>query len=128
MIPEMIPSGLFSEGAFDRLFQVVNSAMDRLFHGTFPVRHCDGFAAVEACLDHATFVVMTGPMTDGVAKVHIDPPNTVTEAVQCGMDHSLHLSGRLLAAFDVAICPDLDQHYRLRHYFAGKLSRLEIGR
>jgi hypothetical protein len=63
---------------------------------------------------------MTGLVTDGIAKVHIDPPDTVAVAVQRGIDLSLHLSVRLLAAFDVAVCPDLDKHRRLRRYIAWK--------
>jgi hypothetical protein len=35
--------------------------------------------------------------------VHIDPPDSVSVAVQRGMDHRLYLSVRLLAAFDVAV-------------------------
>jgi hypothetical protein len=124
MITQMVPGGLFSEGAFDRLFQVVNGAMDRLFHSAFLMRHDDGLAAVAAHLDHAAFVIMASLMTDGIAKVHIDPPYTVSVAVQCGMDYRLHLSGRLLAAFDVGVCPDLDQHFHLRRYNVYKLVTL----
>jgi hypothetical protein len=58
-------------------------------------------AAVTARLDHAAFVFVAGLVAYGIAKVHIDPPDMVAVAVQCGMDHRLHLSGRLLAAFDV---------------------------
>jgi hypothetical protein len=110
MIAEMIPGGLFSEGAVDRLFQVVNSAVDRLFHGAFLKRHDDWFAVVSSCLDHTAFIVMAGLKTDSVAKVHIDPSDTINVTIQSGMNCSLHLSGRLLAAFDVAACPNFDKH------------------
>jgi hypothetical protein len=124
MIPEMIPGGLFSEGAFDRLFQVVNSAMDSLFHGAFLVRHDDGLAAVAPRLDHAAFVVMTRLLADGVAEMNIDPPDAVVEPVQRCMHKRLHVIGKLFAAFDVAVCPDLDQHRLLRRFMALKVVAL----
>jgi hypothetical protein len=124
MIPEMTPGGLFSEGDFDRLFQDVNSAIDSLFHGAFLVRHDDGLAAVAPRLDHAAFVVMTGLVADGVAKVNIDPPDAVVEPVQRCMHKRLHVIGKLFAALDVAVRPDLDQHRRLRRFMAWKVVAL----
>ena len=84
--------------------------MDRLFHGAFLMGHHDGLAAIAARLDHAAFIIMAGLTADGVAEMHIDPPDTVAVAVQPGKDLGLHLVKRLLAAFDVAVCPDFDQH------------------
>ena len=77
MIPEMVPAGLFSEGAFNRPFQIVNSAVNRLFQGAFPVRDGDRLAAVAARLDHAAFVTMAGIVAYSIAKVHIGSPDTV---------------------------------------------------
>ena len=120
MIPEMIPGGLFSEGAFDRLFQVVNSALDRLIDSAFLVRHDNGFAPVAASFDHAAFVVMAGLVADRIAKVHVDPPDAVVELAQRRMHKRFHVIGKLLAALDVAVCPDLDKHHRLRRYIVWK--------
>src|SRR5579863_4813630 len=116
MVSEVISGGLFSEGAVDRLFEVLNSAMDRLFNGAFVMCHDDGLAAVAAHLDHATYVIVAGLLTDGVAKVQIDPPYMVTVAVKCGMDQSFYSCDRLLATFDVCVCPDLNQHCLARPY------------
>jgi hypothetical protein len=90
--------------------------MDRLFNGAFVMGHDDGLAAVAAHLDHATYVIVAGVLTDGVSKVQIDPPDMVTVAVKCGTDQSSHSCERLLATFDVCICPDLNQHCLARPY------------
>ena len=67
------------------------------------MRDDDGLAAVAARLDHAAFVFTAGLVAYDIAQVHIDPPDSVSVAVQRGMDHRLYLSVRLLAAFDVAV-------------------------
>jgi hypothetical protein len=120
MIPELIPGGLFSEGAFDRLFQAVNSALDRLIDSAFLMRHDNGFAPVAASLDHAAFVVMAGFVADRIAKVHVDPPDAVAELAQRRMHKRFHVIVKLLTTLDVAVCPDLDKHRRLRRYIVWK--------
>jgi hypothetical protein len=92
--------------------------MDRLFHCAFLMCNYDRLSAVPARLNHAAFVTMAALMTDGLTEMYIDSPDMVTITVQCGMDQSLHFSGRLLAAFDVAVCPNLNQHRPLRCYIA----------
>jgi hypothetical protein len=118
VITEVISGGFFSESAVDRFFQVVNGALDRLIHGAFLMRYHYGLAPVAACFDHAAFVVMTGLVADRVAEVNIDPPDAVVEPVQRRMHKRFHVIGKLLAAFDVAVCPDLDQHRHLRRFIA----------
>ena len=90
MIPKLIAAGFFSEGAFNRLFEIVNSALDRLFQRAFLMRNDNRFAALAARLDHAAFVFMASLFAYGIAKVHVDPPETVAVAVQCSMDHRFH--------------------------------------
>ena len=85
--------------------------------------HDDGLAAVAVRLDHAAFVVMTGLITDGVAKVHIDPPDAVVELAQRRMHKRFHVIVKLLTTLDVAVCPDLDKHRRLRRYIVWKANR-----
>jgi len=98
--------------------------MDRLIHGAFLMRYDDGFTAVAPYLDHAAFAVMTGLVADGVAEVNIDPPDAIVEPVQRCMHKRLRVIGKLFAAFDVAVCPDLDQHRRLRRFMAWKVVAL----
>jgi len=92
--------------------------------GALSMRDDYWLVAVAAGLDHATFVVMAGLMADDVAKVHIDTSDTVAVAIQRTNDHSFNLSGRLFAAFDVAVCSDLDVHCRLHLYVAWKVELL----
>jgi hypothetical protein len=47
----------------------VNSAVNRLFQGAFPVRDDDRLAAVAARLDHAAFVIMAGIVAYSIARV-----------------------------------------------------------
>jgi hypothetical protein len=78
----MIQGRFLSKSAIDRLFQLLNGAMDRLIHGALLMRHKDRLAAVAARLDHAAFVVMASLVADRVAEVHIDPPDAVAVPVQ----------------------------------------------
>jgi hypothetical protein len=104
VIPQIILDGFFAESVVDRLFQIVNGALNRLIYCTFLMRHDDGPALVAVGFDHAAFVTMTGLLADSVAKVNIDAP----DAVQRRMHKRLHVIGKLFAAFDVAVRPDLD--------------------
>jgi hypothetical protein len=113
-IPEMIPGGFFSNSAMDRLPELVNGTMDRLVHAALVMRHDDRLEAITARLDHAAFVVMAGLVTDGVAEVHIDSPDAVAVPFECGTQHGLYVIGKALATIDVSVCPDLDQHHKLR--------------
>ena len=47
--------------------------------------------AVAARFDHAAFVVMAHLMTDGVAKMHIDPPDAIAETLQRGLNNAFHM-------------------------------------
>jgi len=109
-IPEIILGGFFSNGAIDRLLELVNGTMDRLVHSALVMRHDDRLEAITARLDHAAFVVMAGLVTDGVAEVHIDPPDAVAIPFERGTEHGLHVIGNPLATIDVSVCSDLDQH------------------
>ena len=53
-------------------------------------------------------------------RVHVDPPDAVVELAQRRMHKRFHVIGKLLAALDVAVCPDLDKHRRLRRYIVWK--------
>ena len=66
MIPKLIAAGFFSEGAFNRLFEIVNSALDRLFQRAFLMRNDNRFAALAARLDHAAFVFMASLFAYGI--------------------------------------------------------------
>jgi hypothetical protein len=114
----MIQGGIFSKSAIDRLLQFVNGAMNRLVHATLLMRHDDRLAAIKASFDHAAFVVMAGLITDRVAEVYIDSPDPITVPVHRCPQLSLHTIGKLLAAVDVSVCPDLDQHHQLRCFIA----------
>jgi len=114
MVPAMIRRSFLSERAFDRLFQAMDRAMDGLIHGGFLMRHHNGLAAIATRLDHAAFVVMAGLVADGVAEVHIDPPDAVAEPVQRRMHDPFDVIGKLRAAMDIAVCSNLDQHRLLR--------------
>ena len=117
-IPEMILSGFFSKSAIDRLLELVNGTMDGLIHGALLMRHDDRFAAITARLDNAAFVVITGLVTDRVAEVHIDPPDAIGVPVQRCTHLSPHVIEQLLAAVDVSVRPDLDQHHKLHCFIA----------
>jgi len=67
---------------------------------------------------------MTGLVADGVAKVNIDPPDAVIEPVQRCMHKRLHVIGKLFAALDVGVHPDLDQHRPLRRFMPRKVVAL----
>ena len=84
--------------------------MDRLLHGRFPVRHDDGLAAIATRFNHAAFVVVAGLVTDSVAEVDIDPPDPVAEPTKRSVQNSFNVIGKLLAAMNVAVCSNLDQH------------------
>jgi phosphoribosylaminoimidazole (AIR) synthetase len=88
----------------------MDGAMDRLIHRRFPMRHHDRLAAIAARFDHAAFVVMAGLVADFVAEVHIYSPDAIPKAVQRGMHNGFHVVRKLLAALNVAICSNLDQH------------------
>jgi hypothetical protein len=75
--------------------------MDGLIHGGFLMRDHNGLAAIATRLDHAAFVVMAGLVADGVAEMHIDPPDAVAEPIQCGMHDALDVIGKLRAAMDI---------------------------
>jgi hypothetical protein len=123
-IPEMIQGGVFSKSAIDRLLQFVNGAMNRVVHAALLMRHDDRLAAIKARLDHAAFVVMAGLITNRVAEVYSDPPDAIAVPVQRCTQLSLHTIRKLLAAVDVSVCPDLDQHHRLRCFMACTAVRL----
>ena len=124
MIPEKISRGLFAELALNRFLQFVNRAVDGWSDGALSIRDDYWLVAVAAGLDHATFVVMAGLMAYDIAKVDIDASDTVAVAIQRTNDHSFNLSGRLFAAFDVAVCSDLDLHCRLHLYVAWRVEPL----
>ena len=116
MVSAMTQGGFFSESALDCFFQTMDSVMDCLLHGRFPVRHDDRLAAIATHFNHAGFVLMAGLVADCVAEVDIDPPDPVAEPTKRSMHSCFHVIGKLLAAMDVAVCSNLDQHRRLRGF------------
>jgi hypothetical protein len=117
-IPAMILSGFFSKSVIDRLLELMNGTMDRLIDGALLMRHHDRLIAIPARLDHAALVVTAGLVTDRIAEVYIDPPDTIAVPAQRCTHLSLHAIGQLFAAVDVRVSPDLDQHHRLRWFIA----------
>jgi hypothetical protein len=105
-----ILSGFFSERGLYRSFQAMNRAKDCLIHGLFLVRHDDWFAAITTRFDHAAFVIMAGFVADCVAEMHIDSPDAVAKPVQRRMHDGFDVIRELLAALNIAVCSDLDQH------------------
>ena len=90
-IPELIQSGFFSESALHGFLQVLDGAPDRLIHSRLVVRDDDGLAAIAARLDRAALVVVSGLVADGVAEMHIYPPDAVAKTVQRSLDDGFHL-------------------------------------
>jgi hypothetical protein len=88
----------------------MDGAMDRLIHRRFPVRHHDRLAAIATRFNHAAFVVMADLVADFVAEVHIYSPDMIPKAVKRGMHDGFHMVEKLLAALNVAISSDLNQH------------------
>jgi len=84
--------------------------MDRLIHRRFPMRHHNRLAAIATRFDHAAFVVMADLVADFVAEVHIYSPEMIPKAVKRGMHDGFHMVRKLLAALNVAIGSNLDQH------------------
>lgn len=127
-IAEMIRSGFSTESALHRFLQTVNRATDCLVHGRFMMGHSDGFTAIAARFDHAALVVVTGFVASRLAKVHIDSSDAAAEPVQRSLHDSFHLFRKLLAALNIAICSDLNQHRQLRHFTAPTPSDCLMGR
>jgi hypothetical protein len=94
----------------------MDCATDGLIHRRLVVRHDDGLAAIAARFDLAALVVVPGFVADRVAEMHIHPPDAVAETVQRSLDDGLHLVRKLLAALNITVCSDFDQHRRLRHF------------
>jgi hypothetical protein len=108
--PTMSRTGFFSEGALDRILQAMDGAMDCQIHRRVTMRHDDGLAAIATRLDHAAFIAMADLAADFVAEVHIYSPDAISKAVQRRMHDGLHMVRKLLAALNVAICSNLDEH------------------
>ena len=108
----MISVGFFSEGAVYRLFQIMNGALNRPIHGVFVMGDDDRLAAIATDLDHATFVVVARLVANVIAEMHIDPPDVIDMPLQCVLYLCLYMIGKPLAALDIPVCPDLDQHGR----------------
>jgi len=91
VIPAMIRLRLFGEGMIKGPLQLMNCATNSLLHEAVLVRNDDEFAAVAMDLDRATFVVVTGFVTDLVAKMHIDPPHSILVTPEYHMDRRFHV-------------------------------------
>jgi hypothetical protein len=108
--PTTSRTGFFPEGALDRILEAMDCAMDCQIHRRVTMRHDDGLAAIATRLDHAAFIAMADLAADFVAEVHIYSPDAISKAVQRRMHDGLDMVRKLLAALNVAICSNLDEH------------------